>query len=147
MSSHREFDHSIGSLLGITFRKLSFLLQQRLKPYDITPEQWAVLYHIGHTNGSIQKDIAERSGKDRSTTTRIIDHLEAKELIYKKTGVNDRRSFLVYTTEKGRQILEATTPIEQGVTDDVKQCMTEEELNTLMELLTRINHHADQLTP
>ncbi|MCM3338316.1 MarR family transcriptional regulator [Paenibacillus sp. MER TA 81-3] len=139
-------EHSIGFAMGVTYRKLSNLLQQRLKEYDITPEQWSVLYQIGRGNGLIQKEIAERSGKDKPTTTRILDHLERKGLIYKKTGENDRRSFLVNITDKGRLLIQETTPIEQQVAEDIKQCVSQEEYDVLMELLLRISNHVNELT-
>lgn len=145
MIKNDELDHSLGFLMGITYRKLSAILQQRLKEYDITPEQWSVLYHIDTAGEMIQKDIAERAGKDKSTTTRIIDHLEAKGLVQKKMSQHDRRSFLVYTTDKGKSTIKATVPLEQSVTDEVKQRLSEEQFSQLMACLHRINQFADQI--
>ncbi|MCQ6560460.1 MarR family winged helix-turn-helix transcriptional regulator [Paenibacillus mendelii] len=139
-------EQSMGFNMGITYRKLSTLLQNRLKEYDITPEQWAVLYQVNRADGLIQKEIAERVAKDKPTTTRILDHLEGKGLVYKKTGEQDRRSFLVHITDKGRALIEQTIPIEQGVINVIKQCVTEEEYNRFLEILVRINQQVDSLT-
>ncbi|MBP1990023.1 MarR family winged helix-turn-helix transcriptional regulator [Paenibacillus eucommiae] len=139
-------DSSIGFIMGVTYRKISSLFQHRLKEYDITPEQWSVLYQIARAEGLIQKVIAGRSGKDKPTTTRILDHLEGKGLIYKEAGTNDRRAFLVYITAKGTTLIQETTPIEQQLIKDIKQCVSEEEYNVLVELLLRINNFATELT-
>ncbi|PYI56133.1 MarR family winged helix-turn-helix transcriptional regulator [Paenibacillus flagellatus] len=138
-------ERSVGFVMGVTYRKLSMLLQQRLKPFDITPEQWSVLVHVARSDGLIQKEIAELAGKDKPTTTRILDHLEGKGLIVKQTGEADRRSFLVHITDKGKALIERTAPIERGLLQDVKQCMTDEEYDRLLDLLRRIERHANLL--
>ncbi|NEW07723.1 MarR family transcriptional regulator [Paenibacillus sp. SYP-B3998] len=139
-------EYSIGFNMSVTYRKLSNVLQQRLKEYEITTEQWSVLYQIANTDGLIQKEIAERSAKDKPTTTRILDQLEGKGCVYKKMGDTDRRSFLVYITDKGRSLIEKTIPIEQQVITEVKACMSDDEYSLLMELLSRINNHMSELT-
>ncbi|MFD0677343.1 MULTISPECIES: MarR family winged helix-turn-helix transcriptional regulator [unclassified Paenibacillus] len=139
-------EHSIGFNMGVTYRKLTNLLQYRLKEYDITPEQWSVLYQVARADGLIQKEIADRAGKDRPTTTRILDQLEGKGCIYKKTGENDRRSFLVHITDKGKLLIEKTLPIERQVINEVKEWMTADEYDLLLELLLRINNRMSELT-
>ncbi|OCT13338.1 transcriptional regulator [Paenibacillus pectinilyticus] len=131
----------IGFAMGVTYRKLSALFQQRLSAHGITPEQWSALYHIDCAQGLIQREIAERTSKDKPTTTRILDHLEKKGLIYKKAGDRDRRSFLVYSTELGQEVIRVTTPIEDSMTAEVKACMSEEEYAIMMDLLLRIQRH------
>ncbi|OXM82310.1 MarR family winged helix-turn-helix transcriptional regulator [Paenibacillus rigui] len=145
-SKDNKLDNSIGFQMGVTYRKLSNLLHTRLKMYEITPEQWSVLYQVDRTDGLIQKEIAERCGKDKPTTTRILDHLEGKGYVYKKTGEHDRRSFLVYVTDKGRALVEETLPIEMQVIQDVKQCMSDAEYSMFLGLLLRINRRVSELT-
>lgn len=135
---------AVGFIMGVTYRKIASLLQYRLKEYEITPEQWSVLNQIDSSEGLIQKDIAERTGKDKPTTTRILDHLESKGLVFKKTGQSDRRSYVVYATERGKALIANTAMIERGVTEEVKSCMSEEEYDIFMGLLKRINQHVSQ---
>lgn len=132
---------AIGFVMGVTYRKIAALLQHRLRDYEITPEQWSVLFQIDRSEGLIQREIADRTGKDKPTTTRIIDHLENKGLVYKEPGKSDRRSFLVFSTDRGKTLIKETCGIEQGVTDEVKSCLSEEEYDLLMELLIRIKGH------
>lgn len=145
-TQHNEPRLTLGFLMGTTYRKLSMLFQNGLKEYDITPEQWSVLFQIDRTEGLIQKEIAKRSGKDKPTTTRILDHLEGKGLVYKRTGEKDRRSFKVYITDKGRALVKETVPVEDKVTEEIMNCISSEEYEVLMELLLRINNHVDQIT-
>ncbi|GJM82714.1 transcriptional regulator [Paenibacillus sp. HMSSN-139] len=140
-TNHPRSELAVGFIMGVAYRKIAALLQHRLKSYEITPEQWSVLNQIDLANGLIQKEIADRTGKDKPTTTRIIDLLESKSLIYKQPGLQDRRSFLVYATERGKELIRETAPIEQSVTEEVKRIMSGEEYTLLMELLQRINIH------
>lgn len=140
-----QLDQSVGFLMGVAYRKLTGLLQQRLKAYDITPEQWSVLYHISRTDGMIQRDIAELAEKDHPTTTRILDHLLKKGLVEKQVNDEDRRAFLVSLTDSGRTLLEQTEPIEQSITADIQRCMTNEEYDVFMKALRRIHTHTSQL--
>lgn len=137
-TSEEQPELAVGFIMGIAYRKIVSLLQHRLKDHDITTEQWSVLYQIYQSQGMIQKEIAERAAKDRPTVTRIIDILEAKGLVRKQTAQGDRRSFVVFSTEQGKALIQATLPLERSVVEDVKGMMTPEEYVMLMELLQRI---------
>jgi len=142
---HYDLNLSAGFRMGSAYRKVSSLFQNRLKPFDITPEQWSVLYQAAQEDGLIQKEIAERSGKDRPTTTRILDHLEQKGLVGRQIGDRDRRSFKVCITDKGRTLIRETLPLEKQVNEDIRGCMTEREYETLMQLLVRIRLHVNDI--
>jgi DNA-binding MarR family transcriptional regulator len=146
MASHQPgLDESIGFVLGVTYRKISAFLASRLRELDITPEQWSVLYRIGEKDGQIQKDIAERAGKDHPTTTRILDGLAAKGFIEKRAGQRDRRSFEVFMTERGRSTLDRATPIEHAAMEEACAGITREEREALRNGLAAINLRVDRL--
>ncbi|WP_028561950.1 MarR family winged helix-turn-helix transcriptional regulator [Paenibacillus pinihumi] len=139
---HHELDHSIGFLLGIAERRLIQLFTMRMKQYDLFPEQWAVLHRIRQKDGMIQKEIGEKSQKDKPTTTRILDALEAKGFITKKPGLNDRRSFQVYITDSGIEAADAIRPIEQKVISDVTNVLSDFEYEQLAAMLTKLGKNA-----
>ncbi|MGO0059890.1 MarR family winged helix-turn-helix transcriptional regulator [Brevibacillus fluminis] len=139
-------DNSTGFLMGVIYRKISNLLMHRLKEHDITPEQWAVLYRVSEREGMIQKEIAERAGKDRPTTTRILDALEAKGFVVKQAGEQDRRSFLVFSTEKGRALIEQIVPIEKQTIADATHGISAADVELLHRLLRQIGENIDRLT-
>jgi MarR family transcriptional regulator for hemolysin len=145
LSMRKEgLDYSIGFQLSNTYRKLSQLFLMRIKEYDLTPEQWSVLYRIREQDGMIQKEIAERAGKDRPTTTRILDLLEAKGLITKELGKSDRRSYHVYITDTGIQVAEAIAPIEYQTNRDTSEILSDLEYKLLMDMLKRLSAHSTQ---
>ena len=80
----------------------------RLKPYDLTNEQFNLLRIVrGAMPDCIRiKDINSRMLDHSSNTTRIIDKLEAKQFVERKADIYDRRSLLVCLTEKGKTLLQ-----------------------------------------
>jgi len=136
-----DLNRSAGFMMGSAYRKMTAVFHGRLKEFEITPEQWSVLYYVCLEDGQIQKELADRSGKDRPTTTRLLDLLEKKGLVYRKTGERDRRSFKVYATDRGRELIRVTLPIEKKMTEEVRRCVTDEEYDLLMALLVRVNDH------
>lgn len=138
-------DESIGFLIGQTYRKIVNLLSLELKELEITPEQWAVLYRISERDAINQKDIANRAGKDQPTTTRILDALFKKGYIEKKMCERDRRSFLVFITEKGREIVGKAGPIEEETLAKVTRGIEIDQLILFKDLLGHMNKNIETL--
>ncbi|GLX71028.1 MarR family winged helix-turn-helix transcriptional regulator [Paenibacillus glycanilyticus] len=141
----KGLDHSIGFLLGATYRKLTNFFAARIKEFGLTPEQWAVLFRVREEDGLIQKEIADRAGKDKATTTRILDMLEAKGFITKRASEHDRRSFQVFITEQGREAADAIEPIEYSTITEIAQVLSAEEYEQMTTLLKRLNEHTARL--
>ncbi|ASR48052.1 transcriptional regulator [Paenibacillus kribbensis] len=132
-------DLPIGMLLGITHRKMSQQLSLSLKPYDISPEQWLVLYQIYQSEGLNQKEIAAKAVKDQPTTTRIIDLLDKKGWVRRVNSPQDRRAYLLHLTEAGRQLVEKTLPVERDVNLDFVKGISSDELQQFRQTLLQIH--------
>ncbi|MDG0813274.1 MarR family winged helix-turn-helix transcriptional regulator [Cohnella rhizosphaerae] len=136
---------SLGFTTGLVYRRMSNRLMQRLRAYDITPEQWSVLFYASQSAGLIQRELGERAGKDKPTTTRIVDHLVRKGWVVRRQDHADRRAIYIKATDAGRQLIEETKPIEEAVLAEVTSCLTDEEHETLLVLLHRLGKHLDRL--
>ncbi|WP_179032153.1 MarR family winged helix-turn-helix transcriptional regulator [Paenibacillus kribbensis] len=132
-------DLPIGMLLGITHRKMSQQLSLSLKPYDISPEQWLVLYQIYQAEGLNQKEIAAKAVKDQPTTTRIIDLLDKKGWVRRVNSPQDRRAYLLHLTGAGRQLVEKTLPVERDVNLDFVKGISSDELQQFRQTLLQIH--------
>ncbi|TVY07833.1 MarR family winged helix-turn-helix transcriptional regulator [Paenibacillus cremeus] len=137
-------DNSLGFILNHTGRKMSQLLTLQFQPHDITTEQWTVLHRLAEQDGISQKELAKRAEKDQTNITRILDHLERKGLVERRTNAEDRRSFLTYITEAGRTLDSTLVPIENQVIRSVLHGLTEEQIQTLRELLLHLTRNANQ---
>lgn len=136
---------SAGFLLGVTHRRAVALLQHRLRDYDITPEQWSVLYHVTNEEGMIQKSIAEQTFKDKPTVTRILHQLEQKGYIVRKADQIDRRSLRIYSTERGRSLITETESIEESISQEVINCLGEQGHEQLVQSLNLLNSYLSEV--
>lgn len=136
---------SIGFHLGYTYRRASQLFANALKPFDITPEQWLVLFHIGEHEGLNQKEVAVKADKDQPTTTRILDLLEKKGYTRKSVSVNDRRAFQLYLTDTGKELIEATTAIESECGRQIIEGIDGRQLEMFRDTLSRINNNMNHI--
>ncbi|RAL21393.1 MarR family transcriptional regulator [Thermoflavimicrobium daqui] len=132
-------------MIAQTYRKLNQLLFLRLKEYEITPEQWSVLYRLSQKDGINQREIAIRTSKDQPTTKRILDCLQKKNLIEKKMSPSDRRAFLIYLTDKGKHLAQQLLPIEQKIMAEISVGMDQAEINQFKNKLLLISENINTL--
>lgn len=133
-------DETIGLYTSHTVKNIIRFLTVNLKDFDVTPEQWTVLKRLAEQDGISQKQLAMKSEKDQPTVTRILDILERKELIYKQKNTEDRRSFLIFITEKGMTAKNELSPfIEDLYEETILKGISEEELEVYKSVLSQIN--------
>ncbi|SFD46881.1 DNA-binding transcriptional regulator, MarR family [Bacillus sp. OV194] len=142
-SQHK--DVSVGFLINQTSRKTINLLMHRFREFDITPEQWSVLYQLFEDGGITQKELARRTAKDQPTTARILDILMKKELIQKQMSETDRRAFIVSLTEKGEEIASKTVPIEAETMKEILAGIEPAEVERLKEVLEKLSKNIDDI--
>ncbi|WP_440118750.1 MarR family winged helix-turn-helix transcriptional regulator [Paenibacillus sp. QZ-Y1] len=134
-----SLEQSIGFMLGLTHRKAAALLSIRFKPYDITTEQFSVLFNIGRGEGVNQKEVAARVYKDQPTTARIIDLLEKKGWVDRRTSEQDRRAYLLYLTEEGKVLLNTLVPLEREMNKGLTEGIPEDQMQAFKHTLSLMN--------
>ncbi|MGG1630376.1 MarR family winged helix-turn-helix transcriptional regulator [Rossellomorea sp. NRS-1567] len=135
-------DESIGLYTSHTVKNIIRFLTLHLKEFDVTPEQWTVLKRLAEQDGISQKQLALKSEKDQPTLTRILDILERKELIYKQKNTEDRRSFLIFITEKGKTAKDELSPFIEGLYEEtLLKGISEEDLEVYKNVLSKINEN------
>jgi DNA-binding MarR family transcriptional regulator len=138
-----QLDESLGFLLNKTNTKLKNELFQRFKDYDITPEQWSVLNRLWEHQGATPKELADLIFKDKPNTNRILEKLQAKELIVRKAHPVDKRAFQVFLTERGRVLREQLVAIVKKLHEEVTAGIEESKVTEMKGLL---NHMFRNLT-
>jgi DNA-binding MarR family transcriptional regulator len=91
----------------------------RLKPHDITPEQYNVLRILrgSHPRALMLADVTSRMIDKSSNATRLVEKLRLKGLLRREICENNRRQVDISITESGLDLLkgidlEATTWLE-----------------------------------
>jgi DNA-binding MarR family transcriptional regulator len=67
---------------------------------DLTGEQWGVLVKLWNNGDLAQEEILRQSCIEKSTLTRILDRMEKKDLISRRTKPEDSRRKILSLTDK-----------------------------------------------
>jgi len=95
---------TIGFNLFVAHIRLKAGLARAMRPFGITPEQFAILSLLWEHNELQQREIADLLVKDRPNITRILERMQKKQLIKRKTDSVDRRAIRVHLTQTGKKI-------------------------------------------
>lgn len=130
-----------GYRLGRTFLRLKNGLRKEFLAHgvDVTPDQWGVLSLAGEQEGLTQSELGENLLKDKASITRILDRLEAKGLLVRRTDGNDRRTFRIFLTPEGRSLREQLIPISKAYARQCYRHITTTDIDFLQAILEKIN--------
>ena len=116
------------------------LSRQLLKPFDITPKQYSILYNLAvrfPESLSIQ-DVRNSLADQMSDASRLIDRLERKGLLEKFPSDQDRRSNRVRIATKGMDLLRQINTQWERFDRVIRDRLSKEEVTSLNNLLGRL---------
>jgi MarR family transcriptional regulator, organic hydroperoxide resistance regulator len=105
---------------------------------ELTPEQWMVLVRLWEREGRSQSELCESTLRDRPTMSRILDGMEARGLVSRRTDPEDSRSRLVSLTAAGRQLRGKLVPVVRQLVAELEAGIDERELAVTRRTLQRI---------
>jgi len=141
----KSYDQDIGSLTNKTSKKLVHYLNSKLEKFQLTTEQWIVLLKLSEQDKISQKLLAEVSGKDQPTLTRILDILERKNFIERHPSKEDRRSFSIHITEEGLVLAKKVAPFLEELFTDMLKGISDERLQIYRDVLLQIDKNINNL--
>ncbi len=106
------------ALVGVAARSLAAL------PDDMTLPQFRALVFVAQHEPAPSGALAQALGVHPSTTTRLVDRLEAKNLIARHTSPNDRREIHLELTPTGRDIVEHVTEARRRDLESILERLT-----------------------
>jgi len=105
---------SLGDLpnqLGFLVRRVQLWVfrefTRKLARFDITPAQYSVLTVVAANPGINQLSVAQALTIERAGLGRLIERLEARNLLQRLPSTVDRRSYVLHLTPEGRKALAA----------------------------------------
>ena len=137
---HPPIQDSLGFIIYRTALALKSALQRCFKEngYEITPEQWAIIRHLGEEDGLSQREIGEKASKDKPNITRMLDALEKKHLIFRAPDPLDRRKYCIYLTKEGKHLQARLLPLTRGLRERATQNLPQIEIELLKLTLNKI---------
>jgi DNA-binding MarR family transcriptional regulator len=130
---------SVGKLIAYLQRINQKELATLLKPYEIGGGgNHSYLLAILTTPGLNQDQLTSQMKFDKATTTRCVKQLEEAGFIERRVDEHDRRSILLYPTEKGRDFEPTLRQILADFNRRLTAELSEAEKHQLEALLTKI---------
>ena len=108
--------------------------------HDLTPQQYNVLRILrgAGTEGIPTLTIAERMVEQTPGITRLIDRLEAKDLVHRERCPEDRRLVRCQITRQGLRLLEKLDAPVEAIDHEGLGMLSKAEQRQLVDLLERI---------
>ncbi|WP_108805066.1 MarR family winged helix-turn-helix transcriptional regulator [Aquimarina sp. Aq107] len=128
------------SWIGKIHYDFGFLVQKAFSEngLDLSKEQWSVLKRLRVNDGQSQNDLAFITHRDKTSMTRLVNTMESKDLVVRKSDENDRRVNRIFLTDYGKEVIEKVTPIMYDLIPAVQESLSNEEIENLIGTLKKI---------
>ena len=107
--------------------------------YDITIDNFAVLFRLWQQDNLTQQQLCELTCKNKSNLTRILDTMEKKDMVKRSQNQADRRSFIISMTDYSRSLQAPIIKIALGYSNRIFNELDEKEIETLKAILSKIS--------
>lgn len=124
--------------LSRVMRKVHRYYESSFSQYGITPAQFYVLSAVFENDGVKFKELAKSLDMDGSTLTSILDRLERQDFLERRDDPEDKRSLLVFLTEKAKQSLAEITCLAEKLNQEIKERFSDEEFATFERVLEKL---------
>jgi DNA-binding MarR family transcriptional regulator len=109
--------------------------------FNITPEQYLVIDTLWDEGVLSQQQIADIIIKDKNSVTKLIDALEKKGLVQRRTDELDRRLNKIHLTEEALNIKDVITEIAIESTNTIFRNIPREDLEKFVTVLNKMSQN------
>jgi len=135
---HGDRYRAVGRLVKQVFQSLVRRIDQRMQPLELTAMQWEPLLLLFNQRVDTVAALARESHVNCGAMTRMLDRLEVKELLRRCRSADDRRVVNLKLTDKGQAVGKELLPIVRQELQVHLRDFTDEEISTLIGLLSRM---------
>ena len=115
-------------------------IQKKIKDHGInlTYEMLEVMGSLWRKDGLNQQEIADRTLRDKSSMTYLLDNLIKRKLVKRVADENDRRNKLIFLTKEGLALKDILYPLVAEVYGLASEEITVEDLQSGLTLISRM---------
>lgn len=135
-----RLEDALGFLVSMAGRSLANSVQRTFTEngFDATTEHWTVLVQLWNQDGLTQLELAERTGRDQASMSRLIRNMLNRDLIYRKRDQKDGRYKRIYLTNKGKEQQEELMNLVQQTLEEATRGIPEDDVATTKRVLKEI---------
>lgn len=132
----------LNSLVGYRLRRAQLAYFENFTAtcadFGITPGLFGILAIVRNNPGLTQTAVAQAIETDRSAMVAAVDKLEKLGVIERRPSENDRRSYALYLTDKGKDFTDQLHKKVLAHEAHFEQVMNSGEKEWLLSILTRV---------
>ncbi|ASK87635.1 multiple antibiotic resistance protein MarR [Sphingorhabdus sp. SMR4y] len=128
---------NMGFLVGDISRLIRRTFDERAKAIGITRPQWRVLTWLQRHEGINQSALADMLELDAMALCRMVDRLQAADMVERRADPADRRAWKLYLTSKGIALTEQLQPIGEELLQEALVDISPEDQDKMYHLLER----------
>jgi DNA-binding MarR family transcriptional regulator len=115
-------------------------IQKKIKEHGInlTFEMLEVMACLWTKDSLNQQEIADRTLRDKSNMTYLLDNLIKRKLVKRSADKNDRRNKLIFLTNEGAALKDILYPLVAEVYGQASEEITREDLQNGLTLISRM---------
>jgi DNA-binding MarR family transcriptional regulator len=129
---------SVGYLVNRVRTELLAAIDRELEPFDVTSSQYIIMGHLVYSLADSASGLCKGIAYDPGAMTRMVDRLEAKNLIRRVRSEDDRRAVKLELTSEGRELFPKMRVKVVGVLNHLMRDFTQGEARQLESLLQRV---------
>src|SRR5215475_11865466 len=99
-----RFAGSVWCNLDIALRKVDEIYKEEVQTLDLTVVVWYIMRELYEEDGQMATHLAKGIGRPPTSFTPTLDQLVDKGLMRREFHPTDRRSVLMYLTDKGEAL-------------------------------------------
>lgn len=139
-------ESNLGSDLARLVRAWRALIDDRLKPLELTQTHWVTLHNINMLPPEqSQIQLAKAIGIEQPSLVRTLDQLEEKKLITRQTCASDRRAKRIKLTEEAEPIISEMESVIDSTRKEILSGMSPAEIEQLGGMLSRLEKNIASL--
>lgn len=136
--SQYVLDEQVGFLLRKAYQRHQTIFTDKIVG-NLTATQFSTLYRLVNTPGPVSQNALGRSvAMDAATTKGVVNRLQAQGLIDAERDTEDKRRYLLRSTEKGRALIAEALPVMQAISAETLSPLTRRECETFLRLLAKL---------
>jgi DNA-binding MarR family transcriptional regulator len=135
--------NSVGYLMRICTNLVLPQMEALFQDQELTFSQWTTLVALHDGRLTTAGDLAQNICHDAGSLTRLVDQMVQRGLVVRSRSETDRRVVTLSLTSRGRSLVEVLAPKVMNFWNGLLSGFTHEEIDTLINLLTRLVMVAD----
>lgn len=134
----RARDRLVAALFNARNR-IRFAMDEAFRPLGITDATWRTLFFLEQAGSGVsQKQLAETMGIEGPSLVRLLDNLEARQLIERRRSESDRRTKSVHLTTTAESLLQELHEVATHTREAILADIPDSDLETCLDVLERI---------